>query len=126
MGKKFQVMQGGAGATEGAPEGATGVGSAKRRWTASRKLDAVMCVLRGQSLDTVSRKFGVSLHELTAWRNKVLAGAELALKAKESDETPDAEKKALLSKIGEVTMDCELLREKIKKLENGIPFHLRR
>jgi hypothetical protein len=56
----------------------------------------------------------------------VLSGAESALKTKEADETQDAEKKALLSKIGEITMDCELLREKIRRLENGIPFHLRR
>jgi hypothetical protein len=48
------------------------------------------------------------------------------LKTKESDETTDAEKKALLSKIGEITMSNELLLEKIKKLENGVPFHLRR
>jgi transposase-like protein len=126
MGKKLQVVQGHAGPTEGAPEGATGVGPAKQRWTSSRKLDAVMSVLRGQSLDAVSRRFGVSLHELTSWRNKVLAGAELALKARVSDEMPDAEKKALLSKIGEITMDYEVLKEKVKKLENGVPFHLRR
>jgi len=89
-------------------------------------MDAVMCVLRGQSLDAVSRKYGVSLHDLTKWRDKVLSGAESALKTKESDETTDAEKKALLSKIGEITMSNELLLEKIKKLENGVPFHLRR
>lgn len=126
MGKQFKVVQGHAGATEGAPEGATGVGPAKRRWTAARKLDAVMSVLRGQSLDAVSRRYGVSLHELTSWRNKVLAGAESSLKSKETVETSDPEKKALLSKIGEITMDCELLKEKIKRLENGVPFHLRR
>ncbi len=129
MGKQTKVIQGHAGPAEGAPdgfEGATGVGPAKRRWTVSRKLDAVMCLLRGQSLDAVSRKYGVSLHELSGWRNKVLAGAESALKARVVDETQDAEKKALLSKIGEITMDYEVLKEKVKKLENGIPFHLRR
>ena len=129
MFKRNGSSHGPAGATERAPEaaeGANGVAPATRRWTASRKLDAVMCVLRGQSLDAVSRKYGVSLHELTKWRDKVLSGAETALKTKESDESTDAEKKALLSKIGEITMDNELLREKIKKLENGVPFHLRR
>jgi len=127
MGKKFHVEQGTSGATERAPEGANGVDPAtRRRWTAARKLEAVMCVLRGQSLDTVSRKYGVSLHELSSWRDKVLSGAESALKTKETNEPQDTEKKALLSKIGEITMDCELLREKIKRLENGVPFHLRR
>jgi transposase-like protein len=129
MFKRDELVQGNTGATERVPEGTegtNGVGPVSRRWTASRKLDAVMCVLRGQSVDAVSRKYGVSLHDLTSWRNKVLSGAESALKTKEADETQDAEKKALLSKIGEITMDCELLREKIRRLENGIPFHLRR
>ena len=107
-------------------EGTNGVGPVSRRWTASRKLDAVMCVLRGQSVDAVSRKYGVSLHDLTSWRNKVLSGAESALKTKDVEESQDAGKKSLLSKIGEITMDNELLREKIRRLENGIPFHLRR
>jgi transposase len=129
MFKKEGMSRGNVGATERVPEGTegtSGVGSATRRWTAARKLDAVMCVLRGQSLDAVTRKYGVSLHDLTKWRDKVLSGAESALKTKESDETTDAEKKALLSKIGEITMSNELLLEKIKKLENGVPFHLRR
>jgi transposase len=129
MFKKDRLVHGTAGATERVPEGTegtNGVAPATRRWTASRKLDAVMCILRGQSLDSVSRKYGVSLHELTKWRNKVLSSAESALKSKESDESTDAEKKALLSKIGEITMSNELLFEKIKKLENGVPFHLRR
>jgi|GEM_PF-577337 transposase-like protein len=129
MFKKEGMSRGNAGATERVPEGTegtSGVGPATRRWTAARKLDAVMCVLRGQSLDAVTRKYSVSLHDLTKWRDKVLSGAESALKTKESDETTDAEKKALLSKIGEITMSNELLLEKIKKLENGVPFHLRR
>ena len=129
MSKRDEQVPGNAGATERVPEGTegtNGVGPAARRWTASRKLEAVMCVLRGQSLDAVSRKYGISLHDLTSWRNKVLAGAESSLKTKEADETPDSEKKSLLSKIGEITMDNELLREKIRRLENGVPFHLRR
>jgi len=129
MSKRNDMVRGNAGATERVPEGTegtNGVGPATRRWTASRKLDAVMCVLRGQSLDAVSRKYGVSLHDLTEWRNKVLSGAESALRTKDSDEPSDGEKRALLSKIGEITMANELLAEKIRKLENGVPFHLRR
>lgn len=129
MSKREKLVHATAGTTERVPdgfEGTSGVGPAVRRMTATRKLDAVMCVLRGQSLDAVSRKYGVSLHDLTKWRDKVLSGAESALKTRETDETADAEKKSLLSKIGEITMANELLEEKIKKLENGVPFHLRR
>jgi len=57
MFKKEGMSRGNAGATERVPEGTegtSGVGPATRRWTAARKLDAVMCVLRGQSLDAVT------------------------------------------------------------------------
>lgn len=117
------------GAAERAPEGAIGaapLGANRKRWTAVRKLEAVLCVVKGQSLDSVSRKYGVSLHDLSDWHKKFLAGAEDLLKTKEPDTTADAEKKGLLTKIGEITMDNELLREKIRRLENGVPFHLRR
>jgi transposase-like protein len=118
-----------AGGTERAPEGTEGanvVPPAKRRWTAARKVEAVLCVLRGQSLESVSRKYAIGLHGLSQWRDKVLAGAENALKTGEPDDSGDTEKRALLSKIGEITMANELLEEKIRRLENGIPFHLRR
>jgi hypothetical protein len=32
----------------------------------------------------------------------------------------------LKAKVGDITMDNDLLYEKIKKLENGVPFHLRK
>ena len=118
-----------AGVVERAPEGANGTtpaGATRKRWTAARKLEAVLCVVKGQSLDSVSRKYGVSLHDLSDWHKKFLSGAEDLLKAKESDDTAEAEKKGFLAKIGEITMDNELLREKIRRLENGVPFHLRR
>jgi hypothetical protein len=129
MSKREAVVRGSVGATERVPEGTEGtndVGPVAHRMTASRRLDAVMCVLRGQSLDAVTRKYGVSLHDLSAWRDKVLSSAETALKTKLSVESTDAEKRVLLLKIGEITMANELLAEKIRRLENGIPFHLRR
>ena len=111
--------------TEGA-SGAAPAGATRKRWTASRKLEAVLCVVKGQSLDSVSRKYGVSLHDLSDWHKKFLAGAEELFKTKEPDSTADAEKKGLHAKIGEITMDNELLQEKIRRLENGVPFHQRR
>ncbi len=121
-----------AGAVERAPEGTEGANgaaparAARKRWTAARKLEAVLCVVKGQSLDSVSRKYGISLHDLSDWHKKFLVGAEELFKTKEPDSSTDAEKKELHAKIGEITMDCELLREKIRRLENGVPFHLRR
>jgi len=56
MSKRDELFRGipGHGESPEGTEGTNGVGPVSRRWMASRKLDAVMCVLRGQSLDAVS------------------------------------------------------------------------
>ena len=41
--------------------------------------------MRGESLDAVSRDLNVPVHRLTAWRDKVLMGAESALKERQRD-----------------------------------------
>ncbi len=38
------------------------------RWSAKAKTDVVLRLLRGESVDTVSRVFQVPAHELEAWR----------------------------------------------------------
>lgn len=100
--------------------------SAVRRWSAKRRVELVMQLLRGESLDSVSRKSGVPLHQLSEWRDKFLAGAETALKTRVEEFGDDSEKAALFAKIGEITMANELLEAKIAKLENGRPFYLGR
>jgi len=100
--------------------------SVVRRWSAKRRMELVMQLLRGESLDSVSRKSGIPLHQLSEWRDKFLAGAETALKTRVEEFGDDSEKAALFAKIGEITMANELLEAKIAKLENGRPFHLGR
>ena len=46
-----------------------------RRFSAKRKLAAVQRLMRGESLDAVSREENVPVHRLTEWRDKVLMGA---------------------------------------------------
>ena len=41
----------------------------------------VLRLLRGESLDTVSRAVGVEFYRLEAWQARALAGFELGLKA---------------------------------------------
>jgi len=62
---------------------------------------------------------------LTAWRDKVLMGAESALKERERDARDD-EIARLQAKVGEITMANELLYAKIDKLEGGRPLARRR
>ena len=96
-----------------------------RRFSAKRKLAAVQRLMRGESLDAVSRDLNVPVHRLTEWRDKVLMSAESALKERERD-ARDEEIARLQAKVGEITMDNELLYAKIDKLEGGRPLARRR
>jgi Transposase. len=101
------------------------VAGGTQRFSAKRKLAAVQRLMRGESLEAVSRDLNVPVHRLTEWRDKVLMGAESALKERERDARDD-EIARLQAKVGEITMDNELLYEKIDKLEGGRPLARRR
>ena len=107
-----------------AGDGGAVAGGAKR-FSAKRKLAAVQRLMRGESLDAISREENVPVHRLTEWRDKVLMGAESALKERERD-ARDEEIARLQAKVGEITMDNELLYAKIDKLEGGRPLARRR
>ena len=102
-----------------------GVAGGLKRFSAKRKLSAVQRRFRGESLDAVSRDLNVPVHHLTEWRDRVLMGAESALKDRERDER-DEEITRLQAKVGEITMANELLYTKIDKLEGGRPLARRR
>ena len=71
------------------------------------------------------RQTNVSIARLTEWRDRALAGAATALKERERDDRDD-EIARLKSKVGEVTMDNELLNAKIAALEGKRPLADRR
>jgi transposase len=82
-------------------------------------------LLRGEPLEPVAREANVSIARLTEWRERALAGAATALKERERDERDD-EIARLKSKVGEITMDNELLYVKIAALEGKRPLAHRR
>jgi transposase-like protein len=45
---------------------------ARPRWSAGKKMDAVLRLLRGEPLETLSRELGVEAHRLAAWRDDFL------------------------------------------------------
>ena len=96
-----------------------------KRMTVQRKREAVTRLLRGEDLEFVSRSLGTTAAILTKWREAFLCGGEAALKKRPGDER-DAQIKRLESKLGQMAMDNELLREKIERMENGRPFVGRR
>lgn len=101
------------------------VAGGTKRFSAKRKLAAVQRLMRGESLEAVSRDLNVPVHRLSEWRDKVLLAAESALKERERDARDDAIAR-LQAKVGEITMANELLYAKIDKLEGGRPLARRR
>src|SRR6478672_9024344 len=93
----------------------------KGRRSAPLKLAVVARMLRGEPLELVARETNVSIARLSEWRERALAGAATALKERERDDRDD-EIARLKSKVGEITMDNELLYAKIEALEGKRPL----
>jgi len=89
------------------------------RWSARRKVEAVLRLLRGESLDIVARNLGVKASTLAQWREIFLRSGEEGLKSRRQDPVT-SENEKLKAKIGELTMEIELLNKKIEKLECGL------
>ena len=100
-------------------------GPAPQRFSAKRKLRAVSRLMRGEPLELVARELNVTAARLSSWRDQALLAAEAALKERERDARDD-EIARLKGKVGEMTMETELLREKIGRLEAGAPLARRR
>jgi hypothetical protein len=96
-----------------------------RRFSVQRKMAVVARLLRGEPLELVARETNVTIQKLTEWRDRALAGAASALKERERDDRDD-EIARLKAKVGEITMDNELLYAKIDVLENKRPLARRR
>ena len=93
----------------------------ERRMTAGRKRDAVERVLRGEPLEIVAREVAVTAADLSAWRDAFLEAGEASLKSRPRDDRDETIGR-LRAKVGELTMDNELLHTKVERLEGGVPF----
>ena len=94
-----------------------------QRWSATRKREVVLRLLRGESLDLISREIGIEVYRLEHWRNKALAAMDAGLKERADDDPVQAGLDAAHKRVGELSMENELLRAKIGRLEAGTPFH---
>jgi transposase-like protein len=86
------------------------------RWSAGKKLEVVLRLLRGESLEVLSRELGVEAHRLAAWRDDFLESGKDALKGQRPDRSSDD--RALRQaerKIGQLTMENEILRAAAEK-----------
>ena len=95
------------------------------RWSSRRKMEVVLRILRGETLDALSRELGVTAATLAQWRDQFLAGGQAAVRSRPTD-ARDEDLARLRAKIGELTMANELLRERAERAEAGHPFGQRR
>ena len=96
-----------------------------QRWSKRRKLEVVMWLFRGESLDDVSRDVGLEISRLEKWRDKAMRGLEEGLREREGDPVQVALDDAN-RRIGELSMENELLRKKARRSGAFWPGRLRK
>jgi transposase len=95
------------------------------RMSRQRKTAAVLRLLRGEDLETVSRELGVTAATLTGWRDAFLSAGEAALTTRAAT-GEELESERLKAKLGAALIERDLLNEKIALLATGRPFAQRR
>src|SRR3712207_5529188 len=91
-----------------------------QRWSAARKREVVLRLMRGESAELLSRELGLPIFKLEQWRRKAEAALEGALKECEADPAT-GELAAAMRRIGELSMENELLRARLGALPQAAP-----
>jgi hypothetical protein len=82
----------------------------------ARKRDVVLRLLRGEAMEALSREVGVETYRLEEWKNKALGAIETGLRERGGDPL-EKELDAARRKIGELSMENELLRLRCRSAE---------
>jgi hypothetical protein len=93
------------------------------RFSARRKTGVVLRLLRGDEL--LSRELAVTAATLCGWRDDFLAAGGAALKSRPTDDRDD-DFARLRSKVGELTMDNELLLQRCRADHPFVPTRRKR
>ena len=88
--------------------------AAGQRWSVARKREVVLGLLRGESSELLSRELGVPIYKLEQWRQKADAALDGALKERDGDPAA-GELASAMQRIGELSMEVELLRSRIER-----------
>src|SRR5215211_5566335 len=86
------------------------------RWSSRRKTEVVLRLLRGEALDALSRELGVTAATLAQWRDQFLAAGQAGVRSRPPD-AHDEDVARLRAKLGELTLENELLREWAQRAE---------
>lgn len=82
----------------------------QRRKSTKLKVEIVLRLLRGESIEELAREHKVPVHEIASWRDEFLKGGSHGLK-KNPDESRMKEAQRV---IGRLAMENELLKKKIE------------
>ena len=85
-----------------------------QRWSVARKREVVLRLLRGESVELLSRELAVPIFKLEQWRQKADAALDGALKEREA-QAASTELAAAMQRIGELSMEVELLRARMDR-----------
>lgn len=95
--------------------GGSGPNPPPQRWGAKRKAEVVLRLLRGEALDMLSRQTAVPIPRLEEWRTQALGGIEVALQIRANDDPTQQRLDEANRRIGELSMEVELLRARCEK-----------
>jgi transposase len=84
------------------------------RWSAQRKMEIVLRLVRGEAIDEVAREVQVPVHEVEEWRRVFLESGQQGLKRRGID-PEERELRRLQAKIGDMTMRLELAEHLLEK-----------
>jgi transposase len=85
-----------------------------QRWSLARKHEVVLRLLRGEPVDAVSRQLSVPVWQLERWRARALTGLKTGLRER-SEDPAERELAEAHRRIGELSMELELLRARIER-----------
>ena len=90
------------------------INSEPKYWRAPRKMEVILRYMRGESLDSLSREIGVPASQIEEWKLIAFKGIETALKSR-GGEPLQAELDLAMKKIGELSMENELLLDRSRR-----------
>ena len=95
-----------------------------KRWTAKRKAAVVLDLIKGLTTPAeVARKHALTVAEVESWVEAGIKGMEDRLRSNPRDNQAEweAQKKELYAKIGELTLEKEILKKTHRVLGKDLP-----
>ena len=95
-----------------------------KRWTARRKAAAIMEIIKGKTTAAeIARSHDLTIAEIDQWMDDFVSQGTEALRShpRDTEALHKAEKKELLAKIGDLTMQIEVLQIAREYLGKTLP-----